>query len=83
MSLLPYISIAITQGSVAGVSCYAIGQVSKRYLANGAAWGPEGPKTVVKQILLSLDKTSILNRIKWELGAKLKRDQGFKLNQRL
>ncbi|MDJ0581281.1 GTP-binding protein [Crocosphaera sp.] len=79
LSLLPYVSIAITQGSVAGVSCYAIGQVTKRYLANGAAWGPEGPKTVVKQILLSLDKTSILNRIKWELGAKLKRDQGFKV----
>jgi GTP-binding protein Era len=72
-SLLPYLSIAITQGSVAGLSCYAIGQVTKRYLANGAAWGPEGPKTVVKRILLSLDKTSILNRIKWELGAKLKR----------
>ena len=79
LSLLPYVSIAMTQGSVAGVSCYAIGQVTKRYLANGAAWGPEGPKTVVKQILLSLDKTSILNRIKWELGAKLKRDQGFKI----
>ncbi len=78
-SLLPYLSVAITQGSVAGVSCYAIGQVTKRYLANGAAWGPEGPKTVVKQILLSLDKTSILNRIKWELGAKLKRDQRFNL----
>lgn len=75
LSLLPYLSIAITQGSVAGVSCYAIGQVTKRYLANGAAWGPEGPKTVVKRILLSLDKTSILNRIKWELGAKLKRDK--------
>ncbi|EAZ90015.1 GTP-binding protein [Crocosphaera chwakensis] len=73
LSLLPYLSIAMTQGSVAGVSCYAIGQVTKRYLANGAAWGPEGPKTVVKRILLSLDKTSILNRIKWELGAKLKR----------
>ncbi|WP_370051172.1 GTP-binding protein [Cyanothece sp. BG0011] len=73
LSLLPYLSIAITQGGVAGVSCYAIGQVTKGYLANGAAWGPEGPKTVVKRILLSLDKTSILNRIKWELGAKLKR----------
>ncbi|MDJ0508891.1 MAG: GTP-binding protein [Crocosphaera sp.] len=72
-SLLPYLSIAITQGSVAGLSCYAIGQVTKRYLINGASWGPEGPKTVVKRILLSLDKTSILNRIKWELGAKLKR----------
>ncbi|MGK7942273.1 MAG: GTP-binding protein [Crocosphaera sp.] len=74
-SLLPYLSIAITQGSVAGLSCYAIGEVTKRYLINGASWGPEGPKTVVKSILLSLDKTSILNRIKWELGAKLKRVQ--------
>ncbi len=74
-SLLPYLSIAITQGSVAGLSCYAIGQVTKRYLINGASWGPEGPKTVVKRSLLSLDKTSILNRIKWELGAKLKRVQ--------
>ncbi len=71
-SLLPYVSVAITQGGVAGVSCYAIGQVTKRYLANGASWGPEGPKTVVKSILSSLDQTSILNRIKWELGAKLR-----------
>ncbi|MGP0127877.1 MAG: GTP-binding protein [cyanobacterium endosymbiont of Rhopalodia musculus] len=73
ISLLPYVSVAITQGGVAGVSCYAIGQVTKRYLANGASWGPEGPKTVVKSILSSLDQSSILNRIKWELGAKLKR----------
>ncbi|HAC61969.1 MAG TPA: GTP-binding protein, partial [Cyanothece sp. UBA12306] len=73
ISLVPYFSIAITQGGVAGGSCYAIAQVTKKYLANGASWGPEGPKTVVKSILLSLDKTSILNRIKWELGSKLKR----------
>ena len=72
-SLLPYIPVAITQGGVAGVSCYAIGQVTKSYLASGASWGPEGPKTVVKSILSSLDQASILNRIKWELRAKLKR----------
>ncbi|MEA5535183.1 GTP-binding protein [Crocosphaera sp. XPORK-15E] len=76
-SLFPYMSVAITQGGVAGVSCYAIGQVTKRYLANGAAWGPDGPKAAVKSILLSLDETSILNRIKWELGAKLRRDKLF------
>lgn len=75
VSLLPYFSVAITQGGVAGVSCYAIGQVTKLYLANGASWGPQGPKTVVKSILLSLDKTSILNRIKWELGDKLKQSK--------
>ena len=71
MSLGPYISVALTQAGVAGVSTYAIGQVTKIYLANGASWGPDGPKTVVSRILSSLDETSILNRIKGELGAKL------------
>jgi GTP-binding protein Era len=71
LSLLPYVSIAIAQAGVAGVSTYAIGQVTKTYLANGARWGPDGPKGVVQNILDSLDETSILNRIKEELNAKL------------
>jgi GTPase len=70
-SLVPYLSVAITQAGVAGVACYAIGQVTKTYLANGASWGPDGPKAVVRNILESLDEASILNRIKWELSAKL------------
>ena len=71
ISLAPYLSIAIAQGGVAGVSAYAIGRVTKTYLANGASWGPEGPKAVVQNILDSLDEESILNRIKAELKAKL------------
>ncbi|MGL5083168.1 MAG: GTP-binding protein [Microcoleaceae cyanobacterium] len=70
-SLIPYLSVAVTQAGVAGVSSYGIGQVTKAYLANGASWGEEGPKAVVKQILASLDEASILNRIKAELQAKL------------
>ncbi len=70
-SLAPYLSVAVAQAGVAGVSSYAIGQVAKVYLANGAAWGPQGPKAIVQQILSSLDETSILNRIKDELRAKL------------
>ncbi len=70
-SLLPYLSVAITQAGVAGVSSYGIGQVTKQYLANGASWGPNGPKTVVQQIISSLDQTYILNRIKTELREKL------------
>ena len=70
-SLAPYFSVALTQAGVAGVSSYAIGQVTKTYLANGASWGPDGPKAVVSHILASLDETSILNRIKHELTAKL------------
>lgn len=71
LSLAPYISVAVTQGSIAGVSTYIIGQATKVYLANGASWGENSPLTVVKNIINSLDETSILNRIKWELKAKL------------
>ncbi|NES94286.1 MAG: DUF697 domain-containing protein [Desertifilum sp. SIO1I2] len=70
-ALAPYLSVAIAQAAVAGVSSYGIGQVTKAYLANGATWGPDGPKAVVSHILSSLDETSILNRIKDELWAKL------------
>ena len=71
LALGPYISVALTQAGVAGVSSYGIGQVTKAYLANGASWGPDGPKAVVTRILASLDETSILNRIKDELRTKL------------
>jgi len=66
-----YISVGIMQASVAGFSSYAIGLVTKAYLANGATWGAQGPKAVVSRILASLDETSILARIKDELGQKL------------
>jgi hypothetical protein len=79
LSLAPYLSIAIAQAGVAGVSSYAIGQITKTYLANGASWGPDGPKAVVRNILDSLDEESILNRIKSELQAKLT-DKNSKLN---
>jgi uncharacterized protein (DUF697 family) len=70
-SLGPYLSVALTQAGLAGVSSYGIGQVTKAYLANGASWGPDGPKAIVSHILSSLDEASILNRIKDELRAKL------------
>ncbi|MEA5617943.1 GTP-binding protein [Cronbergia sp. UHCC 0137] len=72
IGLAPYLSVAITQAGVSGVSSYGIGQVTKAYLANGATWGPEGPKAVVSRILATLDETSILNRIKGELLTKVK-----------
>jgi GTPase len=73
MTIVPYLTVAITQAGVAGVSSYGIGQVTKGYLANGANWGPDGPKAVVSQILSTLDETSILNRIKDELLIKVRR----------
>ena len=71
LSLAPYLSVAITQAAIAGVSTYGIGQVIKVYLANGASWGPDGPKVVINRILSTLDEASIMNRIKDELKEKL------------
>jgi GTPase len=70
-SLKGLLGVAIMQGAVAGVSSYGLGQVVKTYLANGASWGTDGPKAVVADILQSLDKDSILNRIKTELRSKI------------
>jgi uncharacterized protein (DUF697 family) len=70
-TLAPYLPIALTQGAVAGVSSYGIGQVTKTYLVQGATWGPGGAKAVVKQILESLDQDSILSRLRSELQAKI------------
>lgn len=71
VSLAPYVPIALTQASIGGIASYRIGQISKVYLANGATWGPDGPKAVVDRILASLDEASILSRIKEELKTKL------------
>ena len=73
LSLAPYASVAVTQAAVVGVATYSIGQVTKDYLANGAKWGPQGPKSAVSTLLDTLDEASILNRIKAELAAKLDR----------
>ncbi|WP_448570907.1 GTP-binding protein [Trichothermofontia sp.] len=75
-TLAPYLSVAVTQAGVAGVSSYSIGQITKTYLAQGATWGPDGPKAVVSEILAALDETSILSRIKTELRARLQGQAG-------
>jgi hypothetical protein len=71
LALAPYIPVALTQAAIAGGFTYSIGQITKTYLINGASWGPDGPRAVVQSILDNLDETSILNRIKDELKAKL------------
>jgi hypothetical protein len=59
--------VALTQALLAGMSSYAIGSAATAYLANGASWGKDGPKTVIAQILDSLDEQSIMARIRSEL----------------
>lgn len=71
LTATPYVSVALTQAAVSGVSTYAIAQVTKTYLANGATWGNDSPKAVVRKILNDLDENSIMRQIRAELTDKL------------
>jgi uncharacterized protein (DUF697 family) len=62
---------ASAQGAIAYYSTYVVGQVAGRYLAQGKSWGDGGPKKVVKQILDSLDRDTVLRDAKREIQAKL------------
>jgi small GTP-binding protein len=59
------------QGAVAYYSTYVVGQVASEYLARGKSWGEGGPKTVVKQILDSLDRESVLAEARQEIRARI------------
>jgi small GTP-binding protein len=60
------------QGAIAYYSTYVVGQVAERYLAQGKSWGEGGPKFVVREILDSLDRNSILEQAKQDIREKLR-----------
>lgn len=59
------------QGAVAYYSTYVVGQVAAEYLGEGKSWGEGGPKHVVKQILDSLDRDTVLADARREIQARL------------
>ncbi|NEP16378.1 MAG: DUF697 domain-containing protein [Leptolyngbya sp. SIO4C1] len=71
LAAAPYLSAAIAQAAVAGVSTYMIGQIAKTYLANGASWGAQGPKAAIADILATVDERSILARLRADLKQRL------------
>lgn len=71
-SLAAYAAVAPVQALAAGYSSRVIGEATKVYLRNGASWGPAGPKTVIQHILATLDKDSIVARIREELSSRLR-----------
>jgi hypothetical protein len=60
------------QGAVAYYSTYIVGQVAERYLAQGKAWGEGGAKRVVREILDSIDRDSVLVQARGDILAHLK-----------
>jgi small GTP-binding protein len=68
---LSTIVTAGAQGAIAYYSTYVVGQVAAEYLGKGKSWGDGGPKRVVKQILDSLDRDTVLQDARREIQARL------------
>ena len=68
---LSTIVTAGAQGAVAYYSTYVVGRIAAEYLAEGKSWGDGGPKQVVREILDSLDRDTVLNEAKREIQARL------------
>jgi len=68
---LSTIVTAGAQGAIAYYSTYVVGQVASKYLGQGKSWGEGGPKHVVKQILNSLDRDTVLSDARREIQARL------------
>jgi small GTP-binding protein len=69
------VSTAVTagaQGAVAYYGTYVVGRVTERYLVQGKSWGDGGPRQVVREILDSLDRDSILAEARADIVARLK-----------
>ena len=60
------------QGAVAYFSTRIVGQAAEQYLAQGKSWGEGGPKYVVRQILDSLDRDSILAEARADIRQRLR-----------
>jgi small GTP-binding protein len=68
---LSTILTAGAQGAIAYYSTFVVGQVASKYLGQGKSWGESGPKQVVKQILDSLDRDTVLQDARREIRARL------------
>ncbi|HPQ42266.1 MAG TPA: GTP-binding protein, partial [bacterium] len=69
------------QAVAAGWASYILGQAVRTYYANNAAWGPGGPKTVIRNIFNQTDDTLIKKRlgriISEKLGSRKKQPNGL------
>ena len=63
---------AAAQGAVAYYSTLVVGRATERYLQQGKAWGEGGPKRVVREILESLDRDSVLASARADIQARLR-----------
>ena len=60
------------QGAVAYYSTYVVGRAAQQYLAAGCSWGEDGPKQVIKNILDSIDRDSMLANARTDILERIR-----------
>lgn len=70
---LSTLATAGAQGALAWYATYIVGRVAERWYAQGKSWGEQGPKQVVREIIDSLDRDSVLREAREEILARLRR----------
>ncbi len=70
------LSTVVTAGAQGALAWYAtliVGRAVERWLVQGKSWGADGPKRVVREIVDSLDRGSILREARSEILNRIKR----------
>jgi GTP-binding protein Era len=60
------------QGAVAYYSTYVVGRAAEQYLAAGCSWGEDGPKRVIRNILDTIDRDSMLASARKDILARIR-----------
>ena len=68
-SLIAYTGAMTAQAGAAAYGTYAVGQATKRYLAQGCSWGPQGINTVMQEILQQLETETHWSLLQTELSS--------------
>ena len=72
LAAVGYGAVAVSFGVTASWTSYILGRAAKIYLQQGCQWGQLGIKTVIQQILIQAKDDSVMNRLREELGRKIK-----------
>jgi len=62
-----FAGVAVTQASLAAYGTYAVGRAAQVYLEKGCTWGPLGQDTVIQEILGTIERDTIVDRLQQEL----------------
>jgi uncharacterized protein len=64
-----FAGVAVTQASLAAYGTYAVGRAAQVYLEKGCTWGPLGHDTVIQEILGTIERDTIIDRLQQEFNS--------------